>query len=98
MKLRNCELLIPAFTCGRKQLSAAEVEMTRKIASVHIHIERVIGLLKNRYTILKGKLPLRTVKGFADEANSKPFSSCNKIGTVCAALVNLGESMVYKNK
>ena len=92
------ELLIPAFTRSKKQLSAAEGERTRKIASVHIHIERVIGLLKYRYTILKGILPLRTVKGIADEANSNPFSSCDKIVTVCAALVNLGESIVYKNR
>ena len=88
------ELLIPAFTRVKKQLSTAEVERTRKIASVHIHIERVIGLLKNCYTILKGILPLRTVKRIADEANSKPFSSCDKVVTVSAALVNLGESIV----
>ena len=92
------ELLIPAFTRGKKHFSAAEVERTRKTASVRIHIERVISLLKNRYTILKGILPLRTVKGIADEANSKPFSSCDKIVTVCAALVNLGENILYKNK
>ena len=92
------ELLIPVFTRGKNQLSAAEVERTRKIAPVHIHIEKVIGLLKNRYTILKGILTLRTVKGIADEANSKPFSSCDKIVTLCAALVNLGESVVYKNR
>ena len=88
------ELLIPAFTCGKRHFSAAEVERTRKTASVHIHIERVISLLKNRYTILKGTLPLQTVKGIADEANSKPFSSCDKIVTVCAALKNLEESIV----
>ena len=88
------ELLIPAFTCGKKHFSAAEVERTRKTASVHIHIERFISLLKNRYTILKGILPLRTVKGVADESNSKPFSSCDKIVTVCAALKNLEESIV----
>ena len=88
------ELLISAFTCGKKHFSAAEVERTRKTASVHIHIERFISLLKNRYTILKGILPLRTVKGVADESNSKPFSSCDKIVTVCAALKNLEESIV----
>ena len=92
------ELLIPAFTRGKKELSAAGVERTRKIASMRIHIEMVIGLLKNQYTILKGILSLRRVKGIADEANSKPFSSCDKIVTVCASLVNLGESIVYKNR
>ena len=89
------ELLIPAFTRGKMQLSAKEVETTRKIASVRIHIERVIGLLKNRYTILKGILPLRTVKNMSDEALDKPFASCDKIVTVCAALVTLGGSIVY---
>lgn len=92
------ELLIPAFTKGKKQLAAAEIETTRKIASVRIHIERVIGLLKNRYTILKGILPLRTVKSMLDETSCSPIANCDKIVHVCAALVNLGESIVYPNK
>ena len=71
-------------------MPATKVERTKKIASVGIHIERVIGLLKNRYTILKDMLLLRTVKGIADEANCKPFSSYDNIVAVCAALVNLG--------
>ena len=74
------------------------MERTRKIASVRTRIEKVIGLFKNCYTILEGILPFRTVKGFAYEANSKPLSSCDKIVTVCAALVNFGESIVHKNK
>jgi hypothetical protein len=44
-------LIIPSFTKGKKQLSAKEVETSRKISSVRIHIERVIGLMKNHYTI-----------------------------------------------
>ena len=36
-------LKIPAFTRGKTQLSGIEVEQTRKIANVRIHIERVIG-------------------------------------------------------
>ena len=92
----SCSVLInPAFTKGKAQLSASEVETSRKISSVRIHIERVIGLLKNRYTILQGVLPLRTVKNITDEATSVTLSNCDKIVTVCAALSNLGEGIVF---
>jgi hypothetical protein len=65
--LCSAELIIPSFTKGKKQLSAKEVETSRKISSVRIHIERVIGLKKNRYTILKGPLPIIVIKSFSDE-------------------------------
>ena len=42
----GAELIIPAFTKGRSQMSVQEVEVLRKISSVCIHVERVIGLLK----------------------------------------------------
>lgn len=48
----SAELIIPAFTKGKNQLSAGDVETSRKMSSFRIHIERVIGLMKNRYTIL----------------------------------------------
>jgi hypothetical protein len=35
----SAELIIPSFTKGKKQLSAKEVETSRKISSVRIHIE-----------------------------------------------------------
>lgn len=89
------ELIIPAFTRGKSQLPAKEIESTRKIASVRIHIERVIGLIKNRYTILKGVLPIKTVKTIKNE-KFHTIPSFDKIITVCGALVNLGESIVYK--
>ena len=38
-----CSILkTPAFTRGKSQLSGIEVEQTRKIANVCIHVERVI--------------------------------------------------------
>lgn len=96
MSACGVELLVPSFTRGKLQLSAREVEITRKIASVRIHIERVIGILKNRYTILQGPLPITTVKRLSDERDGSEFSSIDKILRVCAIMVNLGEGVVYK--
>ncbi|KAK7893343.1 hypothetical protein WMY93_022495 [Mugilogobius chulae] len=43
----GAEAKIPAFTKGKSQLSPLELEATRKIAHLRIHVERVIGLLRN---------------------------------------------------
>ena len=40
---------MPAFTKGRSQLSALDVESTRGLASVRIHVERVIGMTRHKY-------------------------------------------------
>ena len=37
---------IPAFTKGKNQLSPLDVESTRKLASNRIHVERVIGIVR----------------------------------------------------
>ncbi|KAJ8973108.1 hypothetical protein NQ317_006334 [Molorchus minor] len=42
------EVVTPAFLKGKKQLSAKEVESTRKIANVRIHVERIIGMLRSK--------------------------------------------------
>ncbi|KAK7879850.1 hypothetical protein WMY93_033485 [Mugilogobius chulae] len=42
--LMGATLKIPAFTRGRSQLEAKDVEQTRKLAHVRIHVERVIGV------------------------------------------------------
>lgn len=50
--LKQGELVIPAFTKGKAQLDPVDVERSRGIANVRIHVERVIGLLRRKYTIL----------------------------------------------
>ena len=89
----GAELIIPAFTKGRSQLSAQEVEVSRKISSVRIHVERVIGLLKNRYTILQGTLQIQVIKSLTDEVSE--MARIDKLLRVCAGLTNLGEGIVY---
>lgn len=59
--MMQARLHIPAFTRGKDQLSALEVEETRSIANVRIHIERVIGAFCQKFKILSGTLPIECV-------------------------------------
>ena len=43
---------IPAFTKGKKQLSGIQVEQTRTIVNIRIHVERMIGNIRKKYSIL----------------------------------------------
>ena len=54
----QAELSIPAFTKGKDQLDPIDLEKTRGIANVRIHVERVIGLLSQKYTVLQVTLPV----------------------------------------
>ena len=93
------ELVIPSFTKGKNQLSAKEVETTRQIATIRIHIERVIGLIKNKFAILlSGPLPIPMIKSKQDEENNVMIASIDKIMHACAILTNLGSSIVYNEK
>jgi len=83
---------IPSFTKGKAQLSAVDVETTRKIAHVRIHVERVIGLVRNKYTMLQDRLPIDFL--ICNE-NEPPV--VDKIGTVACALTNMCESVVPFN-
>lgn len=91
----STELIIPAFTKGKEQLSAKEVEKTRQIAAIRIHIERIIGLVKNRYKILEGPLKIQLVKSLSEEASGSDVSGIDKLVTTCCILVNLGDGIVY---
>jgi hypothetical protein len=50
--VRHASLNIPSFTKGKTQLNPYKLESTRKIASVRIHVERVIGSIRSKYKIL----------------------------------------------
>ena len=55
--IRQARLVIPEFTKGKSQLDPVDVEKTRVIANVRIRVERVLELLRRKYTILEGSLP-----------------------------------------
>ena len=67
--------------------------MSKQLAHVRIHVERVIGLLKNKYTLLKGPIPVPLCRVSGDI----PVPTVDKILLVCSALTNLSDSVVPRN-
>ena len=56
-RLYCAEISISPFTRGKKQLSKMEIDTARQLSCVRIHVERVIGLLRQMYTLLQSTLP-----------------------------------------
>jgi hypothetical protein len=90
----GCEIIMPSFMRGKPQLSSMDNEKGRQLSNLRIHIERVIGLLKTRFHILDGPLPINMVKSIKDHATDVDYVCIDKIIRACAVLVNLGESIV----
>ena len=80
----------PALTQGRQQLSQDDAEKSKQLSKVCIHVERVIGLLKNRYTRLKRTLSIKLIK----HKDHTEIANIDKLLTVCSALTNLGEPVI----
>ena len=86
------QVVVPPFTKGKKQLSRHEVDWSREISHVRIHVERAISLLKAKYTILKGVIPISLLKN-----NSNDICTIDCMLTVRSALCNMCESVVPFN-
>ncbi len=86
----GAQLKIPSFTTGKQQLPQREVELSQQLARVRIHVERTIGLLKNKFAILKGPIPTQLLK----HKGGSEVANIDKILVVCAALTNLSNRIV----
>lgn len=78
---RGAILKIPSFTKGKKQLSGREVNESRQLARIRIHIERVIGRMRD-FRILNSIIPISQV------------DTIDNIMTVISACVNINRSVV----
>ena len=92
--LQGATLDIPAFTRGCDQLSPGDVEATRKLANVRIHVERVIGAVRQNFQILSatGVLQKELVSKKTDGT-----TVLDSIVRVCCALNNVCEGIVPFN-
>jgi len=86
----QARLYIPAFTKGKNQLTATEVEETRSIANVRIHVERVIGCVRQKFTILQNTIPIT----FLTTRKGEDIPLIDHIVRVCCALTNVCDSVV----
>lgn len=86
VQLRLAEVKVPAFLKGKKQLDPIDIEDTRKLASVRIHVERVIGMLRQKYKILHNLLPITLLQ---KNNNKDELAVIDQILTVTCALINL---------
>ena len=77
----NGTLVIPAFTKVKDQLSQKEIEHSRQIARVRIHVECAIGRIK-RLRIVSTTMQMNMVPNF------------DNITTICSALTNLLPKLV----
>ena len=82
---RDVKLVILSFTKGRTQFVKDKVEKTPNIARARIHIERVIGRIRD-FRILSNRIPLNIV------------DQLNDIFSIAGALVNLTSPLVLLSK
>ena len=87
------EVKHPPFTRGKPQLSKLEIDTSRQLSQVRIHVERVIGAVRQKYMILQSTLPISLIKCSGEEK----LSPIDKIVTVCCALYNHCTSVVPFN-
>ena len=89
LALGGTTLCIPPFTKGKSQLSQREVETSRKLSSLQIHVEHAIGQIKH-YKSLQNMFPISLLRS----THYTEYATTDKVLTVCAALSNLQPPLV----
>jgi hypothetical protein len=89
VELFHAEVMIPAFRRGKDQLNPVDLENTRAIAHVRIHVERVIGMLRQKFRITNGTLPIGLINTGEDPILDKILHICCSLINICPPIVPL---------
>lgn len=88
---KESTLILPSFIKEGNQLHPTQVEETRYIASVRIHVERVISVVRQKYNICSDIAQMSGVSKQNDLFNNDLY---DKIVFLCCCLVNICPSVV----
>lgn len=83
--MMQASLQLPVFTKGKSQWLAVEVKETRTIANVGIHVKRLIGCVRQGFSILQSTLPIHFLAIWKGEK----VPLVDRMIRVCCALNNL---------
>ena len=87
--LYNAELKIAAFTKGKKQLSPLDLESTRSVASQRSHVEKVIGLTRQKFSMLQSTISTTYLISIWPNNTWQNSSCCmcsDKLSWICSSL------------
>lgn len=90
----GASLKMPSFVRNGNQLHPTEVETSRHISSIRIHVERVISTLRQKFNICSDIAPMAAVSKHNDLFHNDLY---NIIVFICCSLINLCPSVVNNN-
>lgn len=89
IRSRGATLNIPTFLKDKKQFNPSDIEKDRQITSIRIHVERCIGILKQKYLVLSQVVTITSLARFENGKNV-----IDLIARVCAILYNFNPSII----
>ena len=76
------EAKVPPFTRGKNQIGKKEVDVSRQLPRLCIHVEKVIGVVRQKYTILQSTLSVNLTR-VKTSFCKKPLRVCLKVCKLC---------------
>ena len=88
--MMQARLHIQAFTKGKDQLNAAEIEENRTIAKIGIQVKQVIAMVQQKHSILQDIIPIN----FIIIRKGEDITLLKRIVCVCCAHTNICNPIV----